>query len=216
MKTYLAPSILCSDFGNLSKSIDLIESSSADWYHLDVMDGVFVPNISFGAPILEAIGKRAKKPMDVHLMISQPERYVDMFHKLGAYIITVHCEACTHLDRTLHEIKRLGLKAGVALNPATPVSLLECVADMVDLVLIMSVNPGFGGQKFIEKTYGKVSEVKKLLTKKNNTKAWIQVDGGVDLDNFEKLATCGANAFVAGSAIFNAPEPREVIEKFCG
>lgn len=209
-KKCIAPSILCSDFSNLSKTVDIIENSPANWYHMDVMDGVFVPNISFGSPVLEAIKKISTKPIDVHLMITQPERYLKMFSK-WADIISVHLEVCNHLDRTIQKIKDLGIKASVAINPSTPVSALECIAHQVDMILIMSVNPGFGGQKFLKHTYQKVSTAKKLLHKQGNTAAYIQVDGGINLENAKILLENGADSIVVGNGIFKSKDPKKVI-----
>ncbi|MDO5510950.1 MAG: ribulose-phosphate 3-epimerase [Weeksellaceae bacterium] len=208
----IAPSVLAADFLNLQGAIDLIENSAADWYHLDIMDGLFVPNISYGQPVVEAINRQATKPLDVHLMIMGPDRYIDDFCKAGAHVLTVHWEACTHLHRTVHAIRQAGMKAGVSLNPHTPVSLLEDILADVDLVLLMSVNPGFGGQKFIERTYAKISELKDLK-EKTGSKALIEIDGGVGLHNAEKLVQAGADVLVAGSAVFGAEEPQEVIER---
>lgn len=208
----IAPSILAADFGNLAKDIEMINNSEAEWFHLDVMDGVFVPNISYGMPIIEKINSLTDKVLDVHLMIIDPDRYISTFKQIGANILTVHYEACTHLHRTIQAIKAEGMKAGVALNPHTPVSVLEDVINDVDLVLIMSVNPGFGGQKFIENTYNKISKLKKMITEAN-ANVIIEVDGGVNNLNAEKLVKVGANALVAGSAIFNAENSTEYIKE---
>ncbi|MGM5630805.1 ribulose-phosphate 3-epimerase [Apibacter raozihei] len=208
----IAPSILSADFGNLNKDIEMINKSDAGWFHIDVMDGVFVPNISFGFPILDAVNKKAEKIKDIHLMIVNPDPYIETFKNLGADYLTVHYEACIHLHRTVQEIKNAGMKAGVALNPHTNVHLLEDIIEDLDLVLVMSVNPGFGGQKFIQNTYNKISLTKELIIKKNS-KALIQVDGGVNLDNAHQLAEAGADVLVAGSAVFNATNPLEMIKK---
>lgn len=205
-KTLIAPSVLAADFANLQRDIEMINSSEADWFHIDIMDGVFVPNISFGMPVLEAIAKHAKKSIDVHLMIVDPDRYIKTFAALGANVLTVHYEACTHLHRTLQAIKAEGMKAGVALNPHTPIALLEDVIQDIDLVCIMSVNPGFGGQSFIENTYKKVSQLKELITK-NNAKTVIEIDGGVTNKNARQLADAGADVLVAGSFVFKSENP---------
>ncbi|MGL5234795.1 MAG: ribulose-phosphate 3-epimerase [Empedobacter falsenii] len=206
----VAPSILAADFGNLAKDIEMVNNSQAEWFHLDVMDGVFVPNISYGMPIIEKINSLTDKVLDVHLMIVDPDRYISTFKQVGADILTVHYEACTHLHRTIQAIKAEGMKAGVALNPHTPVSVLEDVINDLDLVLIMSVNPGFGGQKFIENTYNKVSKLKKMITDAN-ANVIIEIDGGVGVQNASKLVEAGADALVAGSAVFNAENPTEYI-----
>ncbi|MGV0829020.1 ribulose-phosphate 3-epimerase [Empedobacter brevis] len=206
----VAPSILAADFGNLAKDIEMVNNSQAEWFHLDVMDGVFVPNISYGMPIIEKINSLTDKVLDVHLMIVDPDRYISTFKQVGADILTVHYEACTHLHRTIQAIKAEGMKAGVALNPHTPVSVLEDVISDVDLVLIMSVNPGFGGQKFIENTYNKVSKLKKMIIEAN-ANVIIEIDGGVGVQNATKLVEAGADALVAGSAVFNAENPTEYI-----
>lgn len=211
MKTpIIAPSILASDFANLQKEIEMLNRSEADWIHVDVMDGVFVPNISFGLPVTEAVKRYAEKPLDVHLMIVQPERYLEAFRDAGAATITVHYEACTHLHRTVQQIKALGCKAGVALNPHTPVTLLEDILEDLDLVLLMSVNPGFGGQKFIERTYEKINRLADMRYTLNN-KLLIEIDGGVNAANAGKLIEHGADALVAGNFVFSAPSPEEVI-----
>ena len=210
MKYIIAPSILAADFGNLQRDIEMINQSEADWFHVDVMDGVFVPNISFGFPVMAAVKKHATKPLDVHLMIVDPDKFIPEFAKAGADRITVHYEACTHLHRTIQLIKASGCKAGVALNPHTPVTLLQDVIEDLDLVLIMSVNPGFGGQAFIHNTYKKIQDLKRLIQGVNEDLI-IQVDGGVSLLNITKLVSAGANAFVAGSAIFATDNPSQTI-----
>lgn len=212
MAHLISASILNADFGNLQKEIEMINSSQADWFHLDVMDGVFVPNISFGFPIVEQVKKDAQKPLDVHLMIVEPEKYIERFKRAGAERISVHYEACTHLHRVIQQIKSLEIKAGVVLNPHTPVSVLEDIIDDVDLVLLMSVNPGYGGQKFIENTYKKIKALKKMITERGSS-ALIQIDGGVDLSNIRKLADAGVDVFVIGSFIFRSPNPLETIVK---
>ena len=211
MPTIIAPSVLASDFGNLERDCKMINNSEADWFHIDIMDGVFVPNISFGMPVLAAIQKHAQKPLDVHLMIVDPDRYVETFHKLGAAILTVHYEACKHLHRSLQLIKSFGMKAGVALNPHTPVELLKDTIQAIDLVCIMSVNPGFGGQTFIEHTYEKIKELKELI-EKTNSKCQIEIDGGVTDQNAAKLIQCGADVLVAGSHVFKAADPISTIK----
>lgn len=210
MKHIIAPSILAADFANLQRDSEMINQSEADWFHIDVMDGVFVPNISFGFPVMNAVKKHAQKPLDVHLMIVEPDKYIEEFAKAGAAIITVHYEACTHLHRTIQLIKGVGCKAGVALNPHTPVSLLKDVLADLDLVLIMSVNPGFGGQKFINHSLNKIAELKQLALK-INPDLIIEVDGGVSILNAEILIKAGANALVAGNAVFAAPDPIQMI-----
>lgn len=204
--TLIAPSVLAADFANLQRDIEMINTSEADWFHIDIMDGVFVPNISFGMPVLDAINKHAKKTIDVHLMIVDPDRYITTFKKLGADVLTVHYEACTHLHRTLQAIKAEGMKAGVALNPHTNVDLLEDVIQDIDLVCIMSVNPGFGGQSFIENTYSKVEKLKALINRKNAS-TLIEIDGGVTNKNAKQLADAGADVLVAGSYVFGAQDP---------
>lgn len=211
----IAPSVLASDFANLQREIEMINQSQADWIHIDIMDGVFVPNISFGIPVTEAIKRYAKKPMDVHLMIVQPERYVESFHKAGAEIISVHVEACPHLHRNLQQIKALGCKAGVAINPHTSITELEEVINDIDVVCLMSVNPGFGGQKFIENTFHKVKRLKELIqSKKSNT--LIEIDGGVNLQNAKPLLEAGADVLVAGNFVFGAANPSQVIQQLKG
>ncbi|MCC6251213.1 MAG: ribulose-phosphate 3-epimerase [Bacteroidia bacterium] len=208
----IAPSVLSANFGQLDQEIEMINSSSADWFHVDVMDGVFVPNISFGFPVLKQIKKRAHKPIDVHLMIVEPQRYIDEFCIQGADSISVHLEACTHLHRTIQQIKSLNIKAGVAINPHTPIhSLIDIISD-IDLVCLMSVNPGFGGQKFIANTYKKVKELKELIIK-SSSKALIEIDGGVDFENAPLLKEAGADVLVAGNTVFSHPQPSEAIAR---
>ncbi|RLD41789.1 MAG: ribulose-phosphate 3-epimerase [Bacteroidetes bacterium] len=215
MTHLIAPSLLSADFGNLQKDVEMVNQSNADWFHLDVMDGVFVPNISFGFPIIKFIKKYASKPLDVHLMIVQPERYFEEFKKAGADILTIHYEASTHLHRSIHAIKELGMKAGVVLNPHTPVSLLEDIITDLDLVLLMSVNPGYGGQKFIENTYKKISLLKEMILQKNS-KSLIEIDGGVTLKNAPKLIAAGADVLVAGNTVFGSDNPTETIARLKG
>jgi ribulose-phosphate 3-epimerase len=210
MNHLVAPSMLSADFLNLAKDIEMVNKSEADWFHLDVMDGVFVPNISFGFPVIEKIRKNADKPLDVHLMIVDPDRYIERFIKSGAFLVSVHYEACIHLHRTIHAIHDLGAKAGVVLNPHTPVDLLKNIIKDVDLVLIMSVNPGFGGQKFIEGSYAKISRLKKLILD-NESQAMIEDDGGVDLINAPGLIQSGVDVLVAGNTVFSSPNPPETI-----
>ena len=208
----IAPSMLACDFGNLNREIEMVNKSEAQWFHIDVMDGVFVPNISFGTPIMNILKKNANKTLDVHLMIVNPDNYLENFAELGADILTVHFEACTHLHRTVQRIKGLKMKAGVALNPHTPFSSLKSIIKDLDLVCIMSVNPGFGGQSFIEETYDKVKELKSLI-ENQNSKAIIEIDGGVNSQNAKKLIDCGANALVAGSFVFKSKNPTETISE---
>lgn len=208
----IAPSILSADFSDLKKDIEMINHSEADWFHVDVMDGVFVPNISFGFPVIKAIQKYAKKPLDVHLMIVDPDRYVKQFKEVGAEYLSVHIEACTHLHRSIQNIKSHGMKAGVAVNPHTNINLLEDTIQDIDLVCLMSVNPGYGGQKFIENTYEKVVRLKQLIDLKNAS-TLIEIDGGVDLNNYQKLIGCGADVLVAGNTVFSAQDPEATIKK---
>jgi ribulose-phosphate 3-epimerase len=210
MAHLIAPSLLASDFANLQRECEMLNNSDADWYHLDVMDGNFVPNISFGIPVIKAINKHTLKPLDVHLMIEKPERYITQFKEAGANILTVHYEASTHLHRTLQAIKDEGMKAGVALNPHTNVELIMPVIEEIDLVCVMSVNPGFGGQKFIEGTYRKVSKLKEMITKAN-VETKIEIDGGVTSENAKDLIECGADVLVAGSFVFKAENPTQTI-----
>ena len=206
----IAPSILAADFANLQREVEMLNGSVADYIHVDIMDGVFVPNISFGIPVTEAIKTYAEKPLDVHLMIVNPDQYLEAFRRAGAEILSVHYEACTHLHRTVQAIHSLGAKAGVAINPHTPVHLLEEIIGDIDLVCMMSVNPGFGGQKFIENTYSKVARLKELILKKGSS-AKIEIDGGVNLENAPKLIAAGADVLVAGSFVFNSPDPKATI-----
>ena len=208
--TLIAPSVLAADFANLQRDVEMINSSDADWFHIDIMDGVFVPNISFGMPVLRDIAKHATKTIDVHLMIVDPDRYISTFKNLGADILTVHYEACTHLHRTLQAIKAQGMKAGVALNPHTSISLLEDTIQDIDLVCLMSVNPGFGGQSFIENTYDKVIALKELITRKG-ANTIIEIDGGVTSKNAKQLADAGADVLVAGSYVFKSEDPTKTI-----
>jgi ribulose-phosphate 3-epimerase len=212
MSHFVAPSILAADFANLQRDIEMINSSAADWIHVDIMDGMFVPNISFGFPVVKAVKKHAQKPLDVHLMIVDPDRYLQAFKEAGADHITVHYEACPHLHRTIHAIKELGCKAGVAINPHTPVALLDDIIGDLDIVLIMSVNPGFGGQTFIENTYKKIRELKAMASERNPD-LLIEIDGGVTLKNARQLLDAGANALVAGNFVFSAEDQVGTIAK---
>jgi ribulose-phosphate 3-epimerase len=211
-KPIIAPSILASDFANLEREVKMLNESEADWIHVDIMDGVFVPNISFGIPVTEAIHRHAKKPLDVHLMIVQPEKFVEAFRKAGAEIISVHVEACPHLHRNIQQLKSLGCKAGVAVNPHTSISDLENVIADIDLICLMSVNPGFGGQKFIENTYKKVAHLKEMI-RNSGSKALIEIDGGVNQQNAKPLLEAGADVLVAGNFVFSAAEPKRTIRE---
>lgn len=202
----IAPSLLSADFANLGRDVEMVNNSEVDWFHVDVMDGEFVPNISFGMPVIKAISRYAKKPLDVHLMIVKPERYFEAFRDCGANILTVHIEAVPHLHRAIQQIKSLGMKAGVVLNPHTQINLLEDIIADLDLVLLMSVNPGFGGQKFIEQTYDRIGRLRKLIIAKES-KALIEIDGGVDLDNAPLLVKAGADVLVAGNTVFSSADP---------
>ncbi len=206
----IAPSVLSADFANIQRDVEMVNNSNADWFHVDIMDGVFVPNISFGFPVMKAIKKHAKKPLDVHLMIVDPDRYVSTFKEAGADILTVHLEACTHLHRSIQNIKANGMKAGVAINPHTSVSLLENIITDVDLVCVMSVNPGFGGQKFIRQTYEKIKVLKEMIAKTDSS-ALIEIDGGVDLNNASLLIQSGADVLVAGNTVFASTDPVQTI-----
>ncbi len=212
MKHRVAPSILSADFANLQRDVEMINNSEADWFHVDIMDGVFVPNISFGLPVVKAINKYATKPLDVHLMIVNPDNYIKAFKDAGADILTVHIEACTHLHRTIQSIKANGMKAGVSLNPHTPVALLEDIIRNVDVVLLMSVNPGFGGQSFIENTYKKVIQLRDLIDKSESS-AIIEIDGGINLETGKMLLAAGADSLVAGSFVFKSKNPTKTISK---
>lgn len=211
----IAPSLLAADFGNLQRDVQMVNRSEASWHHIDVMDGLFVPNISYGMPVIKAIRQYATKPLDVHLMIVDPDRYIDAFAELGAATLTVHYEACTHLHRSLQRIRGAGMKAGVALNPHTPVSLLREVIGDTDLVLVMSVNPGFGGQAFIENSYRKIRELRSLI-QENGSGALIEVDGGVTLENAQALIDSGTDVLVAGSTVFRSEKPEETIARLAG
>ncbi|MEN9332003.1 MAG: hypothetical protein RLZZ94_1093 [Bacteroidota bacterium] len=210
MPAIIAPSMLSADFGNLERDTNMVNHSEADWFHIDIMDGVFVPNISFGFPVLKSIQKHAQKPLDVHLMIVNPDQYLKSFADAGAAVISVHYEACTHLHRSLQAIKALNVKAGVAINPHTNITLLADVIKDLDLVCMMSVNPGFGGQKFIEQTYSKIEALKNLIIQ-NNASTLIEIDGGVDFNNARKLVDCGADVLVAGNTVFGNANPTEAI-----
>jgi ribulose-phosphate 3-epimerase len=212
MPVLIAPSILSADFANIQRDVEMLNSSNADWFHIDIMDGVFVPNISFGFPVMKAIKKYATKPMDVHLMIVQPERYINEFKEAGAFQLTVHIEASTHLHRTIGAIKNAGMKAGVALNPHTSIHLLDDIINDLDLVCLMSVNPGFGGQKFIENTYSKIRSLKELIVTRKSD-ALIEIDGGVDLQNATKLHQSGADVLVAGNTVFSSTNPVDTIKQ---
>ena len=209
-KKLIAPSLLAADFSNLAHDIEMVNKSDADWFHLDIMDGVFVPNISFGMPVVKAMAKHTKKPLDVHLMIIEPDRYIQTFADLGANVLTIHIEACTHLHRSLQSIKAAGMKAGVALNPHTPVASLLHIIEGIDLVCLMSVNPGFGGQSFIEATYEKIRELRNLIDE-NKASTLIEIDGGVSDLNANQLVAAGADVLVAGSYVFSATEPTATI-----
>ncbi|MGZ3861962.1 MAG: ribulose-phosphate 3-epimerase [Bacteroidia bacterium] len=211
MPHIVAPSVLSADFGNIQRDVEMINASKAQWFHVDIMDGVFVPNISFGFPVVKAIKKHAKKPLDVHLMIVNPDQYVTEFKNAGADILSVHAEACAHLHRSLQAIKAAGMKAGVAINPHTSVGVLEDILQDTDLVCMMSVNPGFGGQKFIENTYNKIATLKKMINAKG-CKTLIEIDGGVDLNNYKKLIAAGADVLVAGNTVFSSQNPTQTIE----
>jgi ribulose-phosphate 3-epimerase len=210
MDHLVSPSLLAADFGNLQKEVLMVNRSQADWIHLDIMDGLFVPNISFGFPVIEYVRKASEKPLDVHLMIVDPDRFLSRFHDAGASILTVQYEACTHLHRTVSEIRKLGMKAGVALNPHTPVSLLKNILPFVDMVLIMTVNPGFGGQSFIMESYGKIEELRSMIGS-GGFKVLIEVDGGIDTKNAARLVSSGVDVLVAGNSVFGSADPSETI-----
>lgn len=212
MKHLISPSLLAADFGNLRKDVEMVNGSVADWIHCDIMDGLFVPNMSFGFPVLESVKKVATKPLDVHLMIVDPDRYIQRFHDVGAGILTVQYEACTHLNRSVAAIKELGMKAGVAINPHTPVVLLKNILPYVDMILIMTVNPGYGGQKFIMESYNKIEELRKMIDD-GGYDVLIEVDGGVDVKNVAKLVESGVDVLVAGSSVFSSPNPSDTIMK---
>ena len=212
MKHLVAPSMLAADFANLQRDTEMINNSQADWFHLDIMDGIFVPNISFGIPVVEAIDRHARKPLDVHLMIEDPDRYLEAFHRAGADLLTIHVEACRHLHRSIQKIHSLGIKAGVSLNPHTPISALEAIIQDVDLVLIMSVNPGFGGQTFIPQSLEKIRRLSHMI-RQSGSSALIEVDGGVTTANAAELVEMGANVLVAGSFVFTNQDPHATIQK---
>ncbi len=212
MSHLIAPSILSADFANIQRDVEMINKSEADWFHVDIMDGMFVPNISFGFPVIKAIKKHATKPLDVHLMINDPDRYLQTFKEAGADVLTVHLEACNHLHRTIQAIKALGMKAGVAINPHTSANLLIDIIADVDLVCVMSVNPGFGGQKFIENTYHKIASLREMI-RATKSKALIEIDGGVDMNNYKKLIDYGANVLVAGNTVFSSSDPGKTISE---